>query len=462
MMLEKSEMNKKFPFLQLKRSSIGEIISYVMGIFVTTPILTVRISNIHISIFNILFGIFFIYMLSDFILTRKKVNVGRTTKLYAIWFYLALISSLFGLVYFNGMADWTRSIAGYMPRIIGFLLILIMLTFSKYKTQIAYAFFKGFFIGCLLNIGWAIIEGIVFYSAGYSLSNRLFSDYLSTLSANRQYSSIIRNGSIRVAGFNRDPAHLGGIIPIIIFSTIINKGKIYIILLSIVALVFSQSTTGLASTLLIMILNYKKILPKVSLKKIIKGSFLCVSIILSLYLLSVLTREHLYYQSILSNAQEFSDRVSTVYINTEEKGIRTLYHLYTPLAIMNNNIRTLTGTGFGTASYPFVSSQEISNAIGLARIWPYDPESTYISYLFNLGVIGTVIYLHILFKNYRHYNKIENSKMNNLIFASLCGVIISGLFYHYTLTAYQVLIIIMSTVLMDKKQSKPIEESNNL
>lgn len=439
--------------IMFKNISIGEIISFLMGIFILAPIITIKITGVHISVFNIIFILFFVYMVTTTLLSKQNIKLGQISKLYAIWFYMAIISSLFGLMYFAGMSDWTNNVIGYMPKIVAYLLLLTMLSMSKNKEKLIYSFFYGFLIGCVMNISWAVIEGFVYYGAGYSISNRIFADYISTLPENRQFISIIRAGGIRVAGFNYDPAHLGGILPIVVLYSLINKNY-YLIVISIIALVFSQSTTALVSIVLLLVINYKKLGLKVKKKVQVKLVITTLTISMLLAISVPFLQGSLLHQSIQLNTSGFIDRVSTVYINNEDPGTRELYHLYTPLAVSFSGVKVLTGTGFGTASYPFVFSSEISSALGKSKIWPYDPESTYLSYLFNVGVIGLIIYLIILFKNYKYFSKRYYRKMDSLIFASLGGIIFSGFFYHYTLTAYQVIILIMSTVLMDMNKRK--------
>lgn len=446
------KINKKN--ISIKKLPIIDLLCILMGIFVTTPIITLKISGRHISIFTILFFLFLGYMLIDTLKCRKNVKFGYMTKLYAMWFYIALISSVSGLLYFSSLPDWSSSVYDYMPKIVMYLSILIMVAMSEKKEEIIHSILKGFLIGCVLNISWAIIEGLVYYVFHFSLNNLVFADYAKTLPADRQFITILTAHGIRTPGFNYDPAHLGGIIPIIILYSAINR-RYFLIVLSGIAIIFSQSTTALVCSIILLVINFKIFQPRIK-KKVFSKKFAAAGIIIILVIIagSVFTNIQI-IQSIKINLIGFFDRVTSVYINNQKTGIRTLYLLYVPIGIIFNGIKVITGTGFGTASFPYVFSSNIRTALGINSIWAYDPENTYISYLFDVGIIGLIIYVVVLYKNYQYYSNKWKDKEKSLILASLGGIIFSGFFYHYTLTAYQVIILIMSTVLMDAEKEKP-------
>ena len=162
-----------------------------------------------------------------------------------------------------------------------------------------------------------------------------------------------------------------------------------------------------------------------------------------------------------NNYELFSQRIGSKFENiSSDQDLRLFYHAFLPQAILYNGIKTITGSGFGTSSFPFVSSGEISKHKGDYVFYPYDPESTYISYLFDIGLFGLILYLIILYKNYFWYSKVIFSKkyketnvtfINVFMFCVLVSICFSGLFYHYTLTAYQVLSLVFLSVLMDKQ-----------
>ena len=392
-------------------------------------------------------------MVVNLLRTKKNEKIGKTTFLYSTWLFIAILSSLFGLFYFNGRIEWMNNISSYIPKILLYLFLLVIISIYNKKEEIIHYFFKGFLLGCILNIIWAIIEGVVYYTLGYSLSSELFSSYISTLSLDRQFSSIINSDGIRVAGFNTDPAHLGGIIPIIILYSALNK-KYIILILCAIALAFSQSTTALVCSFILLIFNIKKIVPSFKIK-ITRKRLFYILINLLIFIVTItflfINNDNQIIVSVSKNTTGFLDRINKNYIEGGSNNPRAFYHIYLLPAVLSSGIKVLTGAGFGISSYPYVLNSEISTAANYLDVFAYDPESNYISYLFNTGIIGLSIYILVLYKNYKFYSKRYFDKEKSLIFASIGGIIVSGFFYHYILTAYQVVILIMASVLMDKQ-----------
>jgi hypothetical protein len=423
-------------------------VSFFLGTFVTMPIVTIPFGGRLISVFTLVYFVFIMIIGLMFIKNSIRIKIGRKTKTLLIWFFIALLSSFFGLLFFTGKQEWFNATLSYIPKIVSFMIVLILISSSKHRLIIIESFFKGFIFGCVLNVLWACIEGVVFYTRGYSLNNQIFKEYIKTLPSNRQYITIVNSGGIRTPGFNYDPAHLGGIVPILCLYSLMKKKYIYLAL-SIIALVFSQSTTGLVSSVILIVLHYKKISIykfNINYKKLI-NALLVISLVVLLVLIP--ERNNNLSESLKRNVEGFSNRVSTVYVSSENSNIRMLYHLYVPHAAFYSGIKTITGTGFGTASYAYVHDPFLSDKLNRTSKAPYDPESTYISYLFNTGIFGLLLYIYLLFNIYLYYNNTWKKDPDLIILATIGGIILSSLFYHYTLTAYQGLSIIMATVYMD-------------
>jgi hypothetical protein len=432
-----------------------DFFTFIMSIFVTTPIIAIKIQHRYFSLFSIFLGLFLITLFTKIVLAKSPIIMGKHSKLYFLWLYLSLISSFFGLIYFSSLPEWFDQVLSYIPKLFLFLAILIFFSMlnEKEKNRIIKVFFIGFLIGCIMNIIWAIIDGVGFYLIGFSLNNLIFKNYLiEELGQERAFASIIRFGTIRVSGFNYDPAHLGGIVPIIILFSLL-KRNYFLLLLSIIVLIFSQSNTCMISSLILILLNFNKIfsLKFESLSKLLKRMFfiLILTIFVCILLLSYNTNS-ITIQSVTNNFEGFLHRIE-YYSSFEETNPRIIYHLHLPIALYHAGVKILTGTGFGTSSYSYLFNFLTPKVLDEPPR-PYDPESTYISYLFDVGVLGLILYIFILYKLYDHFRKNYKYKMNSLVFSSIGAIIFSGLFYHYTLTAYQVLIIIMASSLADMQQ----------
>lgn len=424
-----------------------DIIFLILGITITMPILTISMSGRQISVFYVIFILSMIILFFDFFNSKFNFKLNKNSALFLVWLLLSLLSSLFGIMYFNSKVIWVNKIVSYIPKIIAYSLVLIFIASSKNKKNIIKLFLKGFLIGIIINIIWAFADGLIYYIFNFSISNEIFSDYMKNIATTRKGVSIIKGGTIRVGGLNYDPAHLGGLIPIIIGYSIIKKKHI-LLFLSIGSLIFSQSTTALVSSLIIIIINLKFVNYKINIKSIVKSTFILLGIMI--LLISSLYMNLNFLGIFSNNYKAFINRVTKVYINQFTTNTRFLYHRYIPNSLYFNNFKVLTGTGFGTASYPYVYNDKIRSIMEL-RQFPYDPESTYISYLFDTGILGFMIYILVLIRLFYYYYKY---KVNIILLLSIESIILSGLFYHYTITAYQVFILIIASIYISVSSEK--------
>lgn len=437
--------------LNLKKNNIFlyliKYLSFLLGVFISMPIITLKLHGILFSVFTIIYAI--VLFILPFTLKTYKITLGKFSTKVLIWFILTIISSIYGILFFINNYEWYKGIIVYIPKILSFIYLLVFLYNSKYKLVIINNFFSGFILGCMINIIWACVEGLFFYYKGYSLNNIIFSDFIQTLPSNRKYISIVNEGGIRVPGLNYDPAHLGTIIPIIFIYSLIKKRYI-ILLLSLLSLIFSQSTTAMLCVFVLFFININKL--NFNLKstyfKMLFG-FVVISILF--IILYNFFDTSIVLKSIKQNSLGFTDRIFKVYIRKKELDPRSFYHLYLPSAIIFNGANTIIGTGFKTASYPYVFNKVLMDKKIILQKFPYDLESVYISYLFDTGILGLFLYVYILLKIYVYSGRYLNHNCNITIYATFGGIIFSGFFYHYTLAAFHIVSIIMTAVLIDLK-----------
>jgi len=402
------------------------------------PIVTIGIGDSAVSVFSALFIVWYVSVIWLSFRSNARIFPSREFISFSIFLALSLIASLVGLAYFNLNAEWTAKIWSYIPKVLLYFVLLLSITKLSLDNNLSDLFLKGFLLGCVANLVWSIIEGAVFYSIGIPLNDVVFSGYAKTLPEDRQYMTIVVDGIIRTSGFNTDPAHLGGIIPIVIVYGLYRR-NIALVGTALVSLIFSGSTTALVTTLLtIAISPWRLSFSRLNPKKI------TISIILIVLALGGILTNDTAKDSLYRNAEGFYNRTTENYVENRNEGPRYVYHAYLLEAIHYNGIRSLTGTGFGTASFPYVDNPEIAPVLQQEHT-PYDPESTYISYLFDVGPIGLAMYLITLIGAILKFRKkIRNGKRYQLIYSTLGATLFAGLFYHYILTAYQILIIILA------------------
>lgn len=455
-------LNKRYKnFFSIIFSRLFVSLIVLTGILSVMPIISLKLNHTYVSLFTISFIILFILLFMRFIIFDCRIELKFITKLYLIWLLLSILSSFLGLFYFWGQGPWIKTILLYIPKLLIFSFFLIILSSYSNKKDFIHFFLLGFLTGIILNAIWSCIDGFIFYQLKFSINNVIFRDYFKTmLPANRQFISIVRNETIRTTGFNYDPAHLGALLPILIGFSIINSNLI-LLLISILAIVFSQSTTGLVVSIVIIIFLIWKRVFFINFKII----HLLLMLILLLFGIFYFNKEFIYF---ISNFNNFFERIQSVYLQgTFSTNNRVIYHKFFP-SVVNNNFMIFTGSGFGTASYSYLSNDLIRSLLGYENIKPFDPESVYISYFFNVGILGVILYIFVVFYNLRKLLNQDISNKNYLIMISLISIFVSGFFYHYILTSYQVLIIIMASIINDneigfseKLKIKDINNKNN-
>lgn len=427
-------------------------VTCIIGTFVLIPVVEIPIMGHYFTVFNLFFVLFFVLLFINNLLQGANIRVGTTIKLFIIWLMIALASSAFGVLYFGSLPNWQFANLGYTMKLLLFFGVTILLASYKNRKKLIQVFLDFFIVGCILNIVWSILDGLSFYLLGFSLNNVVFADYIQRHNIRYDTLSLIIDHSIRASGFNSDPANLGCIVPIIFLYALIKDKKIFL-LLSLLALVFSQSTTGLVGCLLSFIVYFIMRIQNnrnVKLKNVILAIFGIVAFMAFLILTGEWSLRILF--GIYSKVNVFAARIFDNYIMAAASDLRTMYVMNFLPAAANRLSSLLIGTGFGTASYGYLFSEE--SDLYLRSTMPYDPENTYISYFFNVGLPGTVLYIIILVTILRWFGKNMESKYHSMLFAFILAVMSSHLFYHYILTAYQVLIIIMSLILIDIDKEK--------
>ena len=427
-------------------------ITFLVGVFVTMPIISVPILGSRFSMFEILFPMLTLGLWIEALRRPHRWVINHASVFLLIWFSWSLISTAYGMVFFDGMPAWQNNLLSYAPKLVVFSAFLILLYQAGDKERLVRLFLQGFLLGASLNVVWSIAEGVFYHVSGLALNNILFSGYLESLPANaRSYLVVFSDGVIRSSGFNTDPAHIGGLAPVIFVYGFLSR-KYSLVVLSLLSMAFSQSTTAVVASLASLIFiffsfRHKKIRINLSDVSVRVFSFIFVTLIAGSFLL--------FYgipDSVQNNVSSFYSRVNDVYLSNDSELVnpRAVYNFYILEAISFSGPSVLIGTGFGTASYPYLYNPELHSLLGGGLIFPYDPENTYISYLFDVGIIGLLIYAFVLGYIYFYFSRRSGFEAV-IIVSSICGIAFSGLFYHYTLTAYQVLVLIFSVVLIRGK-----------
>lgn len=417
------------------------IIAILLGIISTMPILGIRINGKLISLFYILFGIFNIWLVVEFFTKRETIKLNKESKRLLIWFMICIFSCLCGIIYFGTESMWGKNIFKYIINIIIYSFTLILLSSYNNKRIIIFKYIKGFIIGILVNCIWGIMEGVLYYTFRFRLNDFMFGSIVRLV--DREHISVVTTTGIRASGLNVDPAHLGGLIPLLILYSLISR-KYFITVIGTIALIFTQSTTGLVVTLILIILN-SKLLYKINKTKLRinkkRGILFIITIVTCFSVISV----EKFRTQVLNSTQSFITRIEG---KASESSLskREIYHKYILNAMEHNGPIAIIGTGLGTSGYPYINNEYISKKMPSKEEFAYDVESTYLSYILDIGILGTIMYIYIIFMLFNKYKNSLNSNENIILFASILAIGFSGLFYHYIFTAYQIIIIIIASI----------------
>lgn len=436
----------------MKKSKIYKIIVFCMGAFATMPIVTIPFGNSDISIFRMIFYLILIYMVIK-TAGEPKIRIIHDMKLFYIWLGIACVSCCWGgIILRNSAPEFSKMAMSYLPKVVLYLLFAILWTNQKKLQEANICLVKGLFAGCILNLIWAILDAVGYYTIGISVNNLVFSGY--SVRHNIRYnivSLIYSNGMIRSGGFNYDPAHLGYIIPVIAGYAWYKK-KWGLILLAIGGVLASASTTSLVSSVCVILLISMKN-NQIKLKKVKQKEFmLAIATLIALGVLMISYGQQL--SSIISTSgSKMLSRVTNTYLNSGNADVRWSYLKYVPRVLMNLGVNSILGLGFGNASYGYTIDNSILSDIGMENNFAYDVENTYICYLLDTGIIGFVFFIGLLFVMLRYYYiRYKKNSMNNyclIIYSSILAMIVSMFFYHYILFTPQILIMIIALSMME-------------
>lgn len=421
----------------MTKEKVHHILIFLLGVFVTMPILELNVGIARISIFTILliFELFFL-LISSFSFTQALYN-SKVQSFFLVWLLICSLSCFTGYLFFWGNEAWQQASLGYFSKIFIYMVFAILWFGQKNKKNYNSILLRGLLVGAILNIVWATIDAGLFYIFGVSISNIVFRKYgLTHDVAYNTVSLILNNGTmIRSAGFNFDPAHLGFLVPFVIGYGSIRK-KYTLIIVGMLGILASASTTALLCSIIVILFSYKLKRIKISSKTIFL--MLCIFVLLIILFVS---------NGSLANTIRyafdlFKNRVTSTYIDNGSENIRVQYLKYLPIAILELGPMILFGTGFGTASYGYCNNSFTMSAMDISN-YPYDMENTYIAYLLDTGILGFVVFIGLLIVLFVFYRRTRNNSVENAIcFSLVCSIVFSMIFYHYVVYAVQMIALI--------------------
>ena len=423
--------------------STGQILAFMLGMTATMPIVGISFGAKYISVFNITFILNLLFLFRFWIRkeSRHRITVIKEEKTFVLFLLWDVVSVLVGL--FVLPQEWDATIVSYLIKTFQFLIFVFLLNQYRGKEKLYQSFFCGFIVGCFGNVFWSILEFLGYKILGIRLNDMIFNGYTKQLSRS---TLITTEYGVRTSGFNYDPAHLGGILPIA-FGCAMVRRNLCLFVICMVALAFSQSSTAVVGCVIIFIgiLVLEDVLPRKNAVKRpqIRRISLLVAYFMIIGFVFIFSKNdsiNTIGELIINNVDGFLQRIKEVYLIHGQESLRGIYYKNAFNELLNRGVVSITGTGIGSSGYAYYGYS------GVASQGIFDVESVYLSYLFGTGVVGLFLYCYTLFETEK--NILQNSRKAGYIekgYAVALGSLIScGFFYHYTLTAYQVLLIIFA------------------
>ena len=159
---------------------------------------------------------------------------------------------------------------------------------------------------------------------------------------------------------------------------------------------------------------------------------------------------------VIRAAGLFAERFNGVYVKGNEASPRKVYYAGFFKALLTAGVIAFTGSGLGTSSFPYIENAELFHELEPnIDNGPFDPEMTYIAYLFDCGILGLILYLYCLFLLYRYYKKNLHTLDHAVeAYYILLATVFSALFYHYIVFSPQVLLLVVGLAEIGQSRAK--------
>ncbi len=396
---------------------ITKVLYLLFGFFSTSPVLGIKVPwGTYMTFYNVLL---FIILVDLLLPEHRKYKSNEIIVKYYVWAIIGLLSCFFGYLYFEGQPIWQKNALFYVPYVIVYLVMFILMLLKKDAFSRCSYLTKGLFLGFLVNIIVAIIDAGVYYTTGISLTNTIFADFIAAYRANSKDAIALATAEgIRSSGFNVDPSDIG-MFAIILTIYALYKRHFYLVVVTFIGCLAAMSVTGLAGMLLAILIHGRSL--KLSPKPIIG---IAVSILL---LVIIASKSSIFEKMRYATTARIELKEGTM---DDRDNKRAQYWKDFIPAIVNSPNSLIIGNGYFTASYAYKKAG--NNFI----TYPYDPEQTYFAYFFDLGLIGFIIMLLMYWQTYKKLKKrykLKNTNEDLYHIAGIEGIAIAFLGYHYTI-----------------------------
>lgn len=421
-------------------------IYYCLGLGATSPMLAIVYGGRILSLMTLsLVAVFVDLIIKDYQnKTSLRVNIPLV-KCYLCWTVIAILSSLFGFVYFIfDNPEYSYRSLSYIPKLCTYLFLFFLLRKDiSGRIKIGYII-KGIKFGIMLNLIWCIIDAAMYYSMGESLTNNVFQSYIVASDRPHGMASIIDGLTIRSVGLNVDPATIGFFtIAVTAYAFLVKK--MCLVALAIITSMSCVSFVGLVGIIIVVMYH---ILVTMSTKTMIWS----VVLILLLLFISFIFIKNSQNTFIIGVTAAVENRLESKESGDHSSATRELFIKKFPNAVMNMPTSLIIGTGYDSAAYPYYQEGLEYNH---GKI-PAAIENTYADSYFALGLPGVICFVLLYVRMFIISKKIlmkENTDFNRIVYSVAMGSIISFAFYHYTIYSVIMLITILSALYLKENKT---------
>lgn len=384
--------------------------------------------------------------MSMFILFKEKSSYNLYNKYpsyFKKWCIISVLSSLFGFLFFLGNVEWQNAALELIPKILMYYLFFSLLSSSLNALEYCKYLVRGLIYGMIFNIIVAVLDAVVFYLSGYSIVNEYFKYYISLSDIRYGMISLVLGPTIRSCGLNIDPANIGLFVTVLAAYSLKSKNVIYYIF-SVLGVLASLSHTGFLGIVIVTIIHYITNRNwKVLIRGIVAASI--VAILFSMVPISDINGISQMGEAFIERSEEKLDSDGV-----EEAARMSYWGNFIPAAIGQPSA-LLIGTGYGTASYAYLKNKLVDT-----KFFPYDPEQTYFSTYFDIGLLGFIFFFTLLFGLTKLLYRRDNAPDYVYIISSgLIGSMIAFAGYHYTVYSVYMLFLIAGIIIVSYK---PIQQ----
>lgn len=410
-------------------------IYFCLGLGATSPLMAFVMGGRVLSLMTLSLML----VLLDLILHHSKKFRGTyNSKLFNLfmgWMGISILASAFGFLYFSNI-DLAYSVSSlkHIPKILLYIFSALLLIVTKQRDKKISYILNGIYWGIAINLIWSIADAGLYYTTRNSLTNQVFSAYISATDMHHGMASLVDGFTIRSVGLNNDPATIGFFATIAAAYSFLMKRK-WILVLGVIASFACVSFVGLVGIFFVALFHLFR---KNQVKIVINAVILAIVLIIGYNII----RENELVQDISFALEQ---RANSKIEGDHSSQTRTLFFKKFPNAILNMPVSLLLGTGYSTAVYPYYPE-------GLDYGTPPHPtymENTYVDNFFSFGLIGFVLFVWFYIKLYSisKQNILLNfNRTNQVLYSVSLASLISFLFYHYTLYSVVMLVSVCGIV----------------